>query len=306
MGDQSNRHTGLEGEHQRSGKQVGAALVRSHLLLVEGPDAREFLHNQSTAHLRSAQSGDALPTLFLNARGQIEAVGTILVGQDRFWVASEGDLEARFRRYIIFDQVHLTPLSWQSLVLYGSQTWLQARSLGVEHLAPGRWIPWGEGVLVGEPKRLLWLAPSQQIEELARQFEASGVRLSEAQYTAWRIAQGLPAQGIQGYLPQEVGLGAWVSSNKGCYIGQEIMARLEARGQSHHQLMGVLGVQGPGTLTYQGKKAGELLEWTVSPPWGGIGLARVRRDISPGTWVELEGTSVQIVALPLEPDFPGS
>jgi len=96
-----------------------------------------------------------------------------------------------------------------------------------------------------------WLADVHLLAEdlataLAR-WAAAGVRpVGERAWTAGRVAWGIPSALGEGRLglPQETGLAPRVSTRKGCYLGQEIMARVEARGRLHRGLR-QLRLQGP-------------------------------------------------------------
>ena len=92
---------------------------------------------------------------------------------------------------------------------------------------------------------------------------------------------------------------ATLAVNKGCYVGQEIVARLRARGQVNHLLVGLELSEEPlpevdAELSFDGKKTGELTSIVHSPALGAIALGYVRRDHSePGTTVDVALTSAE-------------
>jgi hypothetical protein len=120
-----------------------------------------------------------------------------------------------------------------------------------------------------------------------------------------RIHSGIPSvprDAGPGDLPQEAGLvAAAVSFDKGCYLGQEIMARLKTRGRIRRGLRVVGGARSPSALAvpsslpnapgglvpphrvlplfWQGKPVGELRSWVVDGAEGWIGLAMVQVDV---------------------------
>ena len=105
-------------------------------------------------------------------------------------------------------------------------------------------------------------------------------------------------------LPDEAGLESAVSDAKGCYTGQEIVARLRSRGQVNHLLVGLRFAEatplGPGAeLAAAGRAVGEVTSACVSPTEGPIGLGFVRRtSAEPGTELEGPAGRVEVAALP--------
>jgi tRNA-modifying protein YgfZ len=105
-------------------------------------------------------------------------------------------------------------------------------------------------------------------------------------------------------IPQEAGLNERaVSFSKGCYVGQETVARLHYRGKPNRHLRGLRLSEPaePGAVLRLGdKEVGRLTSAVVSPTHGPIGLALVRRQAAPGDTVAVgdAGTTAQVVELP--------
>lgn len=122
-------------------------------------------------------------------------------------------------------------------------------------------------------------------------------------YRVWRVEQGVAdLEDALGELPQEVGLEARVSYKKGCYLGQEIMARLEARGNTRYQLMGLLGQQPlppEAEVWREGKKVGRVTTATDSPRLGPVALALLRKGLVPGDQVEVGAASPRLLRNPI-------
>ena len=120
-----------------------------------------------------------------------------------------------------------------------------------------------------------------------------------------RVEHGRPRYGVDlddSVIPQEAGLNERaVSFTKGCYVGQETVARLFYRGKPNRRLLG-LRLSEPvatGTELKLGEKVvGRLGSVVVSPEHGPIGLALVRREANPGDTVALNGTTGLIVDVP--------
>jgi len=139
--------------------------------------------------------------------------------------------------------------------------------------------------------------PDGTIEAAVR--AAGGEVATAADYEIWRIEHGIPRFGLDitaENLPQETGLvSRAVSFDKGCYTGQEVVARIHYRGQVNRHLRGIRPAHpysGPpvphGTeLTRDGRAVGATASWCSSPRLGPIGLAYVRRELTPGDTVEV-------------------
>ena len=127
----------------------------------------------------------------------------------------------------------------------------------------------------------------------------------EAQAEIVRVEHGRPRYGIDlddSVIPQEAGLNERaVSFTKGCYVGQETVARLFYRGKPNRRLLGLRLAEpvARGTELRLGDKVvGKLGSVVVSPEHGPIGLALVRREANPGDTVAVDGSSALIVEVP--------
>jgi folate-binding protein YgfZ len=127
----------------------------------------------------------------------------------------------------------------------------------------------------------------------------------EAQAEIVRVERGRPRYGIDlddTVIPQEAGLNERaVSFTKGCYVGQETVARLYYRGKPNRRLLGLRLSEPvpPGTVLKLGEKVvGKLGSVVVSPEHGPIALALVRREANPGDTVAANGSTALIVDVP--------
>jgi folate-binding protein YgfZ len=103
-------------------------------------------------------------------------------------------------------------------------------------------------------------------------------------------------------MPQEAGINdRAVSFTKGCYVGQETVARLHYRGKPNRHLRG-LRLSEPAErgaeIVFADKPVGRVGSTCVSPGLGPIALALVRREAEPGATVEVGGAPAEVVALP--------
>jgi tRNA-modifying protein YgfZ len=122
-----------------------------------------------------------------------------------------------------------------------------------------------------------------------------------------RVESGRPRYGIElddTVIPQEAGLNERaVSFDKGCYVGQETVARLYFRGKPNRHLRGLVlsGSAAPGDVLRLGEReVGRLGSVVESPRLGPIGLALVRREATPGDALAVgdDGVRAEVVALP--------
>lgn len=243
-------------------------------LHVAGPDAFSFLQGQFSNDLKALGDGGAVYGLWLNQKGRVLADSFVLHGSGpaAFWVGSyfspAGTIRERLESHLIADEVEIEDQTdrWHGLTCFGSVR--PAEVDGNEAISfPGRRGsgPFTEWLMTREPA------------------SPQGQPLSAVEMEERRISAGIPAVPRDigpGDLPQEGGLEtSAVSFNKGCYLGQEVMARLNSMGTPRRRLFQVTGV-GPhppiGTALQQdGRPIGEMRS-TVATGNGFIGLAMLQ------------------------------
>jgi folate-binding protein YgfZ len=251
-------------------------------LRLSGEDAPAFLQSQLTNDLSHLMAGGgAVYGLLLTQKGRVLADCHVLRApeDDAFWVGSYFSLASvireRFESYIIADDVVVEDVTadWGAVTLFGEAG--TATPQPVE----------GEGVIFagrrGIGANFEWVFPAAA--EAAVRARLAGTReCSAAELERGRIAAGIaavPADIGPGDLPNEGGLDASaISYRKGCYLGQEVMARLKSMGQLRRRLLRVSGTGAipprPAPLFQAGRKAGELRS-AVEEGAGFIGLALV-------------------------------
>jgi tRNA-modifying protein YgfZ len=240
------------------------------VLQFTGSDRIPFLHGQCTNDVRGLSVGSSCRALVLNAKGQIEFDILVLRRTEDLLVfcprGFEQSLFERFKRYIIFDDVQLNIVSdaWQVLHLIGADS-SQAN------------VNWESNRGFGMGLDVLFAVSELQNLEGALQLE--NLELA-------RVEASLPdahSDNFIGLLPQECGLEFAVSYKKGCYIGQEIMARLEARGNTRYELQKVnlSQVVARGTKVLFGSREVGQLGAVIASGTGFVALAVLRRDLEP-------------------------
>jgi folate-binding protein YgfZ len=182
--------------------------------------------------------------------------------------------------------------------------------------AAGRVVHTGaEGALLvalapeGAPFAALLAGPAEMVEAAARRIQLAGaLRGDEGDLHAARILAGWPALGAEideKTLPQEVRYDeiGGVSYTKGCYTGQETVARLHFRGHTNRELRGLAWRgSGPGAAAGRSILAGEkevgTVRSTLTVGDRTLGLAVMRREVEPGSEVVAGGRGAMVVRLP--------
>ncbi|MEB3260046.1 MAG: folate-binding protein [Cyanobacteriota bacterium] len=249
------------------------------LLRLSGPDALRVLHGQTSQDLQAARPGDWRSTCCLTPTARLRGLAEVVVDEGGVWLgltAGDGPGLRQALDRVLFpaDQVTLGPLQ--------PGCWL--RVLGAPPVAPTTWRPLrgGGGWWLGA--NLLLLGDTPVPEELA------GLpRAGELEAELWRLRQGEPAwpQEIQdAFNPFELGLADRVSLSKGCYVGQETLAKLASTDGVKQQLRrwhltpGASPPLAPGTelRMEDGTRAGQLTSSLALPAGVQVGLAMVRRQ----------------------------
>lgn len=253
-------------------------------LQVSGEDAAEFLQSQFSRDLRSLQPGEAVYGLWLDVKGKIAADSWLhRDGGERFRIFSEhcpGSVIAeKLERHIIADDVEIESLGGAeaiALIGEGCRDGLHAAD-GVSAVLPGRRARdvSVECVFEGGEAR----------EAFTRDLAGSPLRQNELDFL--RMDAGVPlvpCEAGNGELPGEVGLeGSAVDLDKGCFLGQEVVARMHNLGKPTRALYLVMGSGAlpdcpAAVLSESGKRAGELRSaMAVNGGWQGVALLKIRQ-----------------------------
>lgn len=264
-------------------RQAPAAWLR-----ITGEDAVSFLQGQFTQDLKVARSRAAAYGLWLNQKGKVLADSVaLLAGENEVYLWSEASAEAligeRLESYIIADDVIVEPLAagWERLTIAGpgADDWVKARLEGALP-AEGCFARSGESFVFrgrhGALSSWEWLAPAG-----AGPGATDIQTMDTADLARARIAAGIPlipAETGPGDLPNEAGLETVaVSYTKGCYLGQEVMARLKSMGRVRRRLVRVSGAGAvpvcPAQLWQGDKAVGELRVAVADEDGRTVGLA---------------------------------
>ena len=299
----------------------GCALVdRSERgkLALTGSQAAEFLNGQVTNDVEALAPGEGLYAAFLTPKGKMlgdlrvlrTAPGELLLDTERVALQALFDL---VRRGVIgWDaELHKRTLQTALLSLLGPR----AREVTGAEVAglPETEHAHREAELASVPVRLVATAGGVDVLCDAEQatavrdalLAAGAVQASEAAADVVRIEAGRPRYGVDlddTTIPQEAGLNdRAVSFTKGCYIGQETVARLFYKGKPNRLLRGLrlsAPVTGGTPLRLGERDVGRVGSVAVSPTHGPIGLAIVRREAEPGAMLTAGEATAEVVELP--------
>ncbi|MDZ4764601.1 MAG: glycine cleavage system protein T [Chloroflexota bacterium] len=264
---------------------------RSHegRLELVGRDRLAVMHRISTNDLESLREGDGAPTIFTNANARILDRATVYHRGESAWVITEPGradaLRAYLQRNIFFtDEARLSDrgITTRQFALHGANADALADSLspGLGSLpAYGQRTVEIDGVSVMLARRTpvagaAWtlIVPTDDAARVWSHLIAAGAHpAGSLAYNILRIRAGRPGVGRElsaDYLPLEVGLWDEVSFKKGCYTGQEIIARMESRGRLARTLVSLLPtamLAAPAALQYEGRKVGTLTSIVETP-----------------------------------------
>ncbi len=288
-------------------------------LALTGSECNAFLAGQVTNDIVGLEAGRGCYAAFLTHKGKMlgdlrvlavgEPAAELLLDTERATLQALFDLVRRFK--IGYDvELHKRTVQRGLLSLIGPR----ARAIaGAQDLAEEEHAH-RAGAIAGHAVRLIVtdggidvLCDADDTDAVRAALEQDGATpVSEAATEIVRVERGRPRYGFDlddTTIPQEAGLNARaVSFTKGCYVGQETVARLFYRGKPNRHLRGLrLSEPAPvGTELQLGERVvGRLTSSVVSPTDGPIALALVRREAPVGETVALAGgASAEVVELP--------
>lgn len=277
-------------------------------LTIEGDDAPEFLQGQFSNHLPLDHARSCTYGLWLDRRGRVQADSFVLRSDENsFQAFSYGSpaavLVERLDAFIIADDVELADQTdtVAAISLVGEAAASVLASM-VDLPPPGQVRRTEDGFLFSgrrsDSPSYEWVMAADAMAASLDRLRSAGVEeLSELQMGLERIHAGIPSVPGEigpGDLPQEGGLEVdAVSFTKGCYLGQEVMARLRATGRVRRRLVRVKveGMPGcPAALYLEEEPVGELRtvmepgEWEVN----GVAMIKLGAGLTPGNGLALE------------------
>jgi folate-binding protein YgfZ len=288
-------------------------------LALTGSEAKAFLHGQVTNDVEGLEPGRGCYAAFLTHKGKmrgdlrvLDAGGELLLDTER---ATLQELFNLIRHYKVgLDvELHKRTLETALLSLIGPAARRIAGAEGLpetEHANARAEIAGAPVVLVVTDVGVDVLTGAEHADAVRAALLAAGaVEATEAEAEVLRVERGRPRYGLdldESVIPQEAGLNERaVSFTKGCYVGQETVARLYYRGKPNRHLRG-LRLSAPAetgaVLRLGEKEVGRVGSVVVSPGLGPIALALVRREAGPGDTLTVgdDQVTAEVAELPFQ------
>ena len=206
------------------------------IVAIEGPDREAFLQGQLTQDTRGLAPGQSRPMAGLSPKGKLLYFGRLAAQADRLLLlvpaAVRDAVVVHLRKYAVFQKVSVADQSGDFVLLglySGGLEAVPAPPASISLPADGEF-------------RAGLLAASSDRDSLSAALEAAGsVDVTATTAEILRVEAGRPRYGTDAddtNLPDELGLQAAISSTKGCYVGQEIVARMRTYGRVNRRLVG--------------------------------------------------------------------
>ncbi|MEK6608912.1 MAG: glycine cleavage T C-terminal barrel domain-containing protein [Myxococcota bacterium] len=292
--------------------RTGRGLVR-----LRGADRVAFMQGMCTNDVATLRAGQGCYALHLSVKGKVIADMAIYKGEDWLLCETEAGLGAKLAQVlearVVMEEVEIV----DETVLYGVVAVHGPRAFeaaGTPPLTPYAHAPEGAGLAAGRDdageRGVHLIVPRAAAgAALSRAIERGATPIAEEALDAARIEAGTPRYGVdfgEDTIPLEANLRHALSFTKGCYVGQEVIARATARGHVNWRQVGLViegeGVPAPGATAASEARpeAARITSACRSPTLARtIALAYVHRTVSDGEVLKLaDGRAARVVALP--------
>ncbi len=284
---------------------AGAAVrLTRDVLRAAGPDVAAYLQGQLSQDVLALVPGGSAWTWLLQPAGKVDALVRVSrLEPDEFVLDVDAGygaaVVARLNRFKLRVRGDIEPLAWQVVALRGAAV---AGMVSSGALVPDPGHPLVVDPIGGRARGVDLVGPDPHVPE----------ELTEVGIDVWEVARieaGEPAMGTElteRTIPAETGLVTeTVSFTKGCYTGQELVARIDSRGSRVARNLRGLAFGRPASagaqLSAGDKAVGTVTSVAESPTRGWVGLGYVARAVEVGDTVDVDGGgTAQVVALPFE------
>jgi folate-binding protein YgfZ len=282
-------------------------------LLVSGPESAELLDGQLSNDVGALAEGEGCAAALLTGKGKMLAHVRVLHRPDGYLL-----LTARATLQALFDRLRTGGLGWDAAIgkrtlelarieLIGPASEAVAATAGFAVPGPEIHACTVESIRTEDGIELLVPAGSEQ-EARERLRHAGALEATEDLAELLRIEAGRPRWGAEldeQTMPEEAGIAdQLVSFTKGCYVGQETVARLHWKGRPNRRLRLLeLSVPAhPGAVVRasggEGRELGMVSSAAESPARGPVALAMLRREAEPGHSVDVDGSPATVREAP--------
>lgn len=282
----------------RNENAVGFYKQKCGLIEVSGGEAIQFLDGLLTNDMKTLEDGEEMLAAFPNAKGRMLAVVGVLRKGDKFLFETE---EATYQK--IYENLFRFTFAGDFLVEDLTENYASYKFFGN-----------AEDIELPENSLTInenYFVPKEKAEEFENSLSQKDfVKISEELYETLRIENGIPKYGVdmdEETVVPETGLEDMISYNKGCYIGQEVIARIHFRGKVAKQLTGLIFEDENPTVqpkdeikSPEDKNAGFVTSVTFSPKLEKtIALAYIRNAyLEEGTELKVGDFTAKVVVLP--------
>ena len=292
------------------GGNIGFYEQKRGLIAVSGSEAEQFLNGLITNDAAKLADHEQMSAAFPNAQGRLLAVVRVQRKGNQFLFETAAETHEK-----VFKNLFRFTFAGDFFVADWSN---QFRFFSIENAENGKWkMENGELIEFQSDFGADYFVPNEAAENFTSELQnQNAVRLSDELYEVLRIENGIPKYGIDAdetTIVPELGIENLISYQKGCYIGQEIIARIHFRGHIAKQFTGLILSEPPAVAgvfnsefrnaelnTLDGKNAGKLTSVTFSPKLEKyIALAFVRYDyLAEGTELKIGETTATVKHLP--------
>jgi tRNA-modifying protein YgfZ len=279
------------------------------MFAVRGGEAADFLQGQVSNDVESLSPGQGCYATILNHKGKLRTDLRVLRGADFFWLDTEAIGHAVLRHMLVTYTLG-RDVRWEdvgeshallSLIGPAADGLVDPPPPAEEH----SFVDSGAGLWVRTDLGIDLLCSTARAQELRAELDVEEV--SEEVAECLRIESGRPRLGLDmdaETIPQEAGINERaVDFEKGCYVGQETVARLHYKGKPNRHLRGLLlsePAERRAEILLGEKPVGRIGSACVSPRLGPIALALVRREAASGDTVLIDGAEARVAELPFE------
>ena len=291
--------------------RCAAAVGERDIITAEGPDTVSFLQGQLSQDVAEMVVGDVRWSLHLQPQGKVIAVVRLTrLSQDAVLIDTDpgagADVFGALSRFKIRTKCELT------LKETVRSTFVRGPQAPAEALPLDAVFPTVSELVAGAPITLAaapWAGPGYDIIATAESAPHGTARVDADVFEAYRIFSGVPRHGfeiVDGPIPVETGLVPFtVAFGKGCYVGQELVERLDSRNRQIRRLIGIdlpsgpVPTMGASVFDEDGKAVGSLTSAAIRPDTGSVvALAMVRNTVEAGSTLLVDG--VEAITRPLD------
>ena len=262
-------------------------------LRLTGPQRAWYLHQITTQAFEDISPGESRDAAMLTVHGRmvgfLEAVATDDSILCHFEQELVPELPEAIRRYVFATQVEIEKADDLALILSTGPSEVSVDAIVQE----ARWI--------GVPAHHLWVARDDAVRAIEELRAAGGTLVDESELDVLRVVHGSPRWGREmdnKTFPQEAGIDSVaVHYDKGCYTGQEAMAKIHFRGKVNRKLVQLLSgaaIEPGSDILLEGTRIGSVTSAAQGPDGSFYGLALVKHDVPPGVSVQAGSVEAKV------------